>query len=151
MNRDFQNQIKSLGRLLITFGLLLTLLIGGILYLKKNPDILKPKTTYKDITEEINPTELDSVAIAKSGFVQDLGVSQVIQNCTQCHSAQLVTQNRLSQEGWESTITWMQETQNLWDLGKNREKIVTYLAKNYGPKDKGRRQNLTNVEWYELK
>ena len=32
----------------------------------------------------------------------------------------------------------------------NEEKIIDYLAKNYGPVSKGRRQNLQNVDWYEL-
>ena len=95
--------------------------------------------------------ELDATTISRSGFVNDKGVSQVIQNCTQCHSSKLVTQNRMSKEGWESTITWMQETQNLWDLGGKQEIIVTYLTKNYGPVSKGRRENLTNIEWYELR
>lgn len=152
MGGDFQKQIRSLGKLLVTFGLLLALVIGGMLFLKTNPDVFKPTSSYENVTEEENIfVELDSTTIAKSGFVNDEGVSQVIQNCTQCHSAKLVTQNRMSKEGWESTIIWMQETQNLWDLGINQEKIVRYLAKNYGPKNKGRRQNLTNVAWYELK
>lgn len=151
MDSNFQKQIKALGRLLATFGLLLTLIIGGMLYLKNNPDVLKSTSSYENVTEEEQiVVELDSMTIAKSGFVNDDGVSQVIQNCIQCHSAQLVTQNRMSKEGWEATIVWMQETQNLWDLGNNQETILTYLAKNYGPQRKGRRQNLTNVAWYEL-
>ena len=44
----------------------------------------------------------------------------------------------------------MQETQNLWDLGKNEDIIVKYLATYYAPEKKGRRQNLTNIEWYVL-
>jgi hypothetical protein len=44
----------------------------------------------------------------------------------------------------------MQETQNLWDLGKNQEIIVNYLVKNYPPVAKGRRMALSEIEWYEL-
>ena len=142
--------MTSRKKLLAVFVLLLAMILG-LFYLKKNPNIFKRSTSYEDITEvEVSFIELDSLTISKSGFVNDIGVSQVIQNCTQCHSTKLVTQNRMSEEGWESTITWMQETQNLWDLGQNHERIVTYLAKNYGPEQKGRRQNLTNLEWYEL-
>ncbi len=47
-------------------------------------------------------------------------------------------------------IHWMQETQNLWDLGDNEALIVAYLAKNYPPGKKGRRARLTNIEWYDL-
>ncbi|MEM9001673.1 MAG: monoheme cytochrome C [Bacteroidota bacterium] len=152
MEEDFQKQIKLLGRLLMTFVLLLAFIIGGVLYLKNNPDVLKSTESHETFpTTETIVVELNAEIIAQSGFINDPGVAQVIQNCTQCHSAKLVTQNRMSKEGWEATITWMQETQNLWDLGANQEKIVSYLAKNYGPQRKGRRQNLTDVEWYELK
>ncbi len=75
---------------------------------------------------------------------------QVVNNCTSCHSAKLVTQNRMSKEQWSATIRWMQETQNLWDLGQNEEAILSYLATNYAPKKGGRRQNLSDVEWYDL-
>ena len=148
--KDGKSLMTSRKKLLSIFVLLLAMILG-LFYLKKNPNIFKRSTSYEDIIEvEVSFIELDSLTISKSGFVNDIGVSQVIQNCTQCHSTKLVTQNRMSEEGWESTITWMQETQNLWDLGQNHERIVTYLAKNYGPEQKGRRQNLTNLEWYEL-
>lgn len=134
-----------------TFALLLTLFIGGMLYVKNNPGVLRSSEEYKNLpTSETMLMELDDATISQSGFINDQGASQVIQNCTQCHSAKLVTQNRLSKEGWEATITWMQDTQNLWDLGEKKELIVAYLTKNYGPVSKGRRENLTNVEWYEL-
>ena len=74
----------------------------------------------------------------------------VIANCTPCHSSKLVIQNRATRDGWESMIQWMQETQNLWDLGTNQEIILDYLARNYAPENKGRRANLENIEWYEL-
>lgn len=151
MQEDFREHIKSLGRLLAVFGVLLVVVVAGIFYIKNNPDALKSSEIYQEVPLTETPTiELDAATIAESGFTDDIGVSQVIQNCTQCHSAKLVTQNRMSQEGWQATIIWMQETQNLWDLGTNHEKIITYLAKNYGPGRKGRRQNLTQVDWYAL-
>ncbi len=152
MEHDFQKQIKSLVQFLTVFGLLLLVLLVGLFYVKNNPDVLEPTENYEElqVVEETAIT-LNEDVIAKSGFVNDDGVSAVIQNCTSCHSAKLVTQNRMSRAGWEATISWMQETQNLWDLGVNQEKIVSYLAKNYGPERKGRRQKLTNVAWYELK
>ncbi len=87
----------------------------------------------------------------RTGFAEGAGLQLVINNCTTCHSAKLVTQNRMSKEQWKSTIRWMQETQNLWDLGANEEAIVNYLATYYAPTEKGRRQNLANIEWYNLK
>lgn len=75
----------------------------------------------------------------------------VIQNCTSCHSARLIDQNRATTEGWTSMIRWMQSSQNLWDLGENENAILQYLATNYGPEKKGRRANLKGIEWFELK
>lgn len=57
----------------------------------------------------------------------------------------------MNKERWQTTIDWMQETQNLWDLGANEDVIIDYLVKNYPPSSKGRRAALTNVAWYELK
>ena len=56
----------------------------------------------------------------------------------------------MTAERWNTTIKWMQETQNLWDLGLNQDIIVNYLATNYPPKAKGRRSILTDIKWYEL-
>jgi len=56
----------------------------------------------------------------------------------------------MSKERWRATIRWMQETQNLWDLGGNEEAIVNYLGTHYAPTQKGRRQNLANIDWYDL-
>jgi len=74
----------------------------------------------------------------------------VVNNCTNCHSAKLVTQNKMSAERWDATIRWMQETQNLWDLGENQKPIVDYLVTNYPPTEKGRRTVLKDIDWYEL-
>ncbi len=85
-----------------------------------------------------------------TGFFIDTGWELAKTNCTNCHAATLVTQNRATREGWEGMIRWMQKTQKLWDLGENEAAILDYLAKNYAPEDKGRRPNLAEVEWYEL-
>lgn len=87
----------------------------------------------------------------RTGLKEDEGLMAVVTHCTACHSAQLVIQNRMNKERWNATIRWMQETQNLWDLGENQEVIVDYLVRNYPPTEKGRRENLKNIEWYELK
>ena len=87
----------------------------------------------------------------RTGFIEGEGLDLVVQNCTSCHSAKIVTQNRMSKEKWLATIRWMQESQNLWDLGVNEEPILNYLSTYYAPDSIGRRANLTNVEWYQLK
>ena len=84
------------------------------------------------------------------GLIDDVGVLLVLKNCNSCHSTQFITQNRMTKEGWESTIRWMQSTQDLWDLGEDEELILTYLSKNYSPSAIGRRQSLVVEDWYTL-
>ncbi len=91
----------------------------------------------------------DGIHVA-TGLIVDDGFQQVKASCLACHSSKLITQNRADRDGWKKMIRWMQEYQNLWDLGPNEDVILDYLAKNYAPEDKGRRANLTNVEWYVL-
>jgi hypothetical protein len=88
----------------------------------------------------------------QTGLIYAEGFELVRGTCTACHSAKLVTQNRATREGWVQMIRWMQETQGLWDLGKNEGIIVDYLAKHYAPEEVGRRANLdiAAIEWYIL-
>lgn len=86
----------------------------------------------------------------RTGLVEAEGLMAVVNNCTNCHSAKLVTQNRMNRERWIATIRWMQETQNLWNLGDQEEVIVNYLIANYPAPEKGRRPLLSDIEWYEL-
>lgn len=138
--------MKNRNYIIATIVILLLITVAFVI-VKKNT----LEADYEKVDQANSFIALDEATIAQSGFVNDIGVSQVIQNCTQCHSSKLVTQNRLNEAGWKATIEWMQKTQNLWDLGKNEDRIVTYLAKNYGPQKKGRRENLDITEWYELK
>ena len=148
----FKNQVEVLYRkLIIGFGVILVC-IFTLLYVVQNPSILEKKpveTELVDIDQQVEDLIENGIHVA-TGFVDGDGLTEVIQNCTNCHSAKLVTQNRMTKEGWVATIRWMQETQNLWDLGNNEEIIVNYLATNYAPDQKGRRDILTNIEWYTL-
>lgn len=92
---------------------------------------------------------VDGVHMA-TGLKMDSGFVQVRAACLACHSSKLITQNRATADGWRHIIHWMQETQNLWDLGANEDIIVDYLARNYAPEAAGRRVPLTSIEWYEL-
>ena len=106
---------------------------------------------YLAVTEEDDFDKIENGIHIRTGLVDAEGLMTVVNNCTNCHSAKLVTQNRMNEERWISTIRWMQETQNLWDLGPNEEVIVNYLVTNYPPTKKGRREILKDIEWYELK
>lgn len=101
--------------------------------------------------EEENFDKIENGIHIRTGLVDAEGLMTVVSNCTTCHSAKLLTQNRMTAEGWNETIKWMQEKQGLWDLGDNQEVIVNYLVTNYPYKKKGRRPRLENIEWYELK
>jgi len=108
----------------------------------------KRETEQEEDTVRLNASDsLD----AATGLVIDDALPLVIGNCTACHSAKLITQNRASREGWKNMIVWMQETQKLWDLGENEDQILDYLAEHYAPEAEGRRKNLKNIEWYDLK
>lgn len=97
-----------------------------------------------------DPNKIENGIHLRSGLIVDDGYKLVLNNCGGCHSYKLVTQNQADVEGWTETIHWMQATQKLWDLGENETPLVAYLAKHYGIKKKGRRENLKNIEWYEL-
>lgn len=134
-----------------TLLLLVTLIIGIVVvlffYLDRNQEVAPEADGIVQVheTEEV-AGEIDDA----SGLIVDEGMNLVIAHCTGCHSAKLVTQNRFDKEGWVRVIRWMQDTQNLWDLGESEETVVAYLAKNYSPKGMGRRAPLTGIEWYEL-
>ena len=75
------------------------------------------KTTYDPIT----------------GLVIDENYDIVRAHCTACHSAKLVTQNRMTRDNWLETIRWMQKSQGLWPLGVQEQKILDYLETHYSP------------------
>ena len=153
-DKEFDIKIKKAERtayIAAFFSFIATVLIFIVVY---NPtlSIFKTKNTtpiYSDLIEDEDTIE-NGIHL-RTGLLEADGLMTVVNNCTNCHSAKLVTQNRMSAERWNNTIKWMQETQNLWDLGANQEIIVNYLVKNYPPIAKGRRMTLTDIDWYELK
>jgi len=79
----------------------------------------------------------------ETGLVIAEGWETVRDNCTACHSADLVTQNSGSRNHWEKLIRWMQKTQGLWEFAPETEAtILDYLAEHYGPKEGARRPPL---------
>lgn len=83
----------------------------------------------------------------ETGLVIDEGFETVKKNCTLCHSAKLITQNRMDRQGWLETIRWMQETQGLRQFDPDTEKkILDYLSTHYAPEKTYRRPPLS-VEW----
>ncbi|OUR90779.1 monoheme cytochrome C [Flavobacteriales bacterium 34_180_T64] len=155
MNKEeaFRIHVKKVYRILMLIFTLFVFTIGGLVYYIVNPDSLgfnSSKESVAVIPIEVDDDRIENGIHLKTGLKDADGLMLVVNNCTNCHSSKLVTQNRMSTEGWNATIKWMQETQNLWDLGRNQESIVNYLVTNYPPVGKGRRMVLTDVDWYEL-
>lgn len=157
-HKKFEESAAQIRKLMSSVFVIFMIAASVLLYLLIDPNLSAFSTTDSDEEYLVLPNESDTDydkiengIHQRTGFIDDEGLMLVVNNCTNCHSAKLVTQNRMSKERWLATIRWMQETQNLWDLGGNEEPIVNYLAKHYAPIQKGRRQNLSNIEWYELK
>ncbi|MEM9328969.1 MAG: cytochrome C [Bacteroidota bacterium] len=150
--RSHKNRRKSITYFITTLGMILVLVLGATMYY-----ILGEQNAVEDLTAtataDVLPALLPEIKDGihqPTGFVADKGLALVIANCTNCHSAKLVTQNRATREGWVGMIRWMQESQGLWDMGENEEVIVNYLTKHYAPTQQGRRRNLADIEWYPL-
>ena len=149
----FRSQVKKLYRLLMLFFALIVITGGGLVYYANNPGFLNFNSEAENLSAvpiEVDEDRIENGIHVRTGLVDADGLMTVVNNCTNCHSAKLVTQNRMNTERWNATIKWMQDTQNLWELGRNQEVIVNYLVTNYPPVAKGRRMNLTDIDWYKL-
>lgn len=129
-------------------AIVITALLGIVTYLMMET----PEETESTVSTEIatDPERIEDGIHLRTGLKAGEGMDAVIRHCTPCHSAKLVIQNRMDAAGWESTIHWMQETQNLWDLGDDQEVVIQYLTREYPVSTKGRRQVLKDIEWYSL-
>ena|SRR5690554_5859507 len=136
--------MKPLRWIVPTLILIMVVLLA-VFFLSEDQGIVPEKSTQVSVPENV-PDSVDMV----TGLIKGDGMNLVIGHCTGCHSAELITQNRATREGWIKVIRWMQETQNLWDLGESEDAIVSYLARHYAPEHRGRRLPLTDIEWYDL-
>lgn len=120
------------------------------------PEWFRTEKTNTSAPEKAAPTPVDDDEKVENGIhlatglIFDENFEMVRANCTGCHSAALITQNRMTRQQWDDAIVWMQKTQNLWDLGPNKAAILDYLEKNYAPTESGRRKQLVITEWYYL-
>ncbi|MFY0631589.1 MAG: monoheme cytochrome C [Flavobacteriaceae bacterium] len=149
-NRDLNEQFKK-AKFLANSGLfILSLTSIFFIFLIADPTLSIFQKNPITLEQEIDDDKIENGVHLRTGLIDAEGLRTVINNCTNCHSAKLVTQNRMNEERWNATIKWMQETQNLWELGDKQKVIVDYLVTNYPITDKGRRASLTNIEWYEI-
>lgn len=150
---EFRDYVRRIYKVFLLFFLFVGVITVLLVYMIFDPSFsafkTKPDETYEPIeVVDVGPIE-DGIHVS-TGLIAGEGLATVISNCTSCHSAKLITQNRMDRERWAATIDWMQETQNLWELGDNEEVIIDYLVTNYPVEKKGRRQNLTAIDWYDL-
>lgn len=148
------NILTKLTGNMVSLVVLIVIALNVLMYyfaFEYTPPIKKTTVTYQANTSQPSEMEVvkDGIHI-ETGLVMAEGFEIVRANCTACHSSKLITQNRATREGWVGMIRWMQETQKLWDLGENEEKIVNYLSTHYAPEKVGRRKNLDNIDWYVL-
>lgn len=154
---DFPNLITKIYNLMLLVVTLVILAGGLLVYYAIDPNFSAfqlppaPLVATNNVSVEDEPNIIKNGIHVRTGLVEAEGLMTVVNNCTSCHSAKIILQNSMNAERWNATIKWMQETQNLGDLGSNQEVIVNYLVTNYPPKTVGRREILTNIEWYELK
>ncbi|MGO4921175.1 monoheme cytochrome C [Maribacter spongiicola] len=154
-NGELKPSFKNRNRKIILASAVAIIGVIALIYFMVDPSLSafkgdEPDTEIVDIPVEDDFDKIENGIHLQTGFVDAPGMTETIQNCTNCHSSKLVIQNRMNAERWKSTIKWMQETQNLWDLGENEEVIINYLVTNYPSKKKGRREVLTDIEWYQL-
>jgi len=151
---SFRKQVKKVYRLLALLFFLFFVTGSLLVYYTINPSFFTFNTesyvAANSPIEIIDEDRIENGIHLRTGLVDAEGLMIVVNNCTNCHSSKIIIQNRMNTERWNATIKWMQETQNLWDLGKNQEVIVNYLVTNYPITDTGRRENLSNIEWYVL-
>jgi hypothetical protein len=150
--RDLNKLLKTINGLVTLSVSLSIMTLALVVYYMIDPNlsVLKSKTNSVATNEYIDPDRIENGIHVRTGLIEAEGLMTVVNNCTNCHSSKLVIQNRMNEERWNATIKWMQETQNLWNLGDNQAIIVNYLVSNYPPKSKGRREKLSNIEWYQL-
>lgn len=151
-HRKFWKGSRRVYRLLIVICALALVAAAVVFYINDGRKPLNGNTENEyTVPDDEDPNRIENGIHVRTGLVDAPGLQETVNNCTSCHSAKLVMQNRMSAERWHATIRWMQETQNLWPLGENEDIIVNYLVTNYPATNKGRRGTLADVQWYELK
>ncbi|MFZ1809021.1 MAG: hypothetical protein WAU36_17445 [Cyclobacteriaceae bacterium] len=151
---DFVKIVKRAVQLVLLAFVMVIFSASLLLYYKVDPDFSVFRSAPEIVVNTDTVDDFDKIENGihvRTGLVDAEGLMTVVNNCTYCHSAKIIIQNKMNTERWNATIKWMQETQNLGDLGSNQEVIVNYLVTNYPPKVVGRRENLTDIDWYELK
>lgn len=66
------------------------------------------------------------------GLPQTEGVDTVFSNCTYCHSAAIIMQQRMPPSQWDYTLNWMVEKQGMPELEpEDRKVVMNYLIQHF--------------------
>lgn len=151
---EFKKVVKVVFNSLLPVVVVLLVLTAVVIYSVRYPQAFRfnEETILVNTTpvETIDEDRIENGIHLATGLKDGKGMMTVVRNCTSCHSAKLVIQNRMNRERWIETIRWMQKTQNLPDLGGNENIILDYLVNTYPVEKKGRREALKDIVWYEL-
>jgi hypothetical protein len=83
---------------------------------------------------------------AYDGLPPGEGQDLVYGTCTPCHSARLITQQGMTRERWDSTLTWMVESQGMPELPDDmRDDILDYLAEHFPADKRGGQPGMTRM------
>lgn len=116
--------------------------------INKSKSIVLKFITLGAIATALTLYSLWNIAVAQDNdqsidLIKQEGWKLVQDNCTECHTTQIITQNSGTREVWKSRIEWMQESQGLGELEDRIENsILDYLAENYAQKTASRRPAL---------
>ena len=85
------------------------------------------------------PTAAQSLPQPREERMEELpdlpGREETFGLCAACHAYKLVSNQGLSRERWDETLTWMTERHNMPPLeGDDRKLVLDYLAKAHPPK-----------------
>ncbi len=74
-----------------------------------------------------------AAAVQSSELAPGEGRDLVLSACTACHTTEIITASHMTRKNWDSTLTWMEETQGLIRLEPAlRKAILDYLEKTQG-------------------
>ncbi len=105
-----------------------------IAYLRSLSDNPPPLPKTAAVTPRAATPAAPSEAEDFDGLPAGVGREETHAICGACHSLRLVTQQGLDADRWDELMDWMTQKQGMAELQKaERQRIVAYLAKFYGP------------------
>jgi hypothetical protein len=70
---------------------------------------------------------------SSSDLAPGAGREHVLTACTGCHTTDIIVASHMSRRSWDTTLTWMEDTQGLSPLESGiRKAILDYLEKTQG-------------------